>query len=71
MADQLELFNNANQASPGRVVRSVCTPLGSFGNRTDLIVVDDGIVRGLSLLECDNPDVDYFNNQSAPPEEVR
>jgi len=61
---QLELFNSANEASLGRVVRTVETDLHEFGNRTDIIVVDGSTVRDMSLLECDDPDVLYFNNYS-------
>ncbi len=63
-APQVELF--ANQASPGRVVKTVHTDLGVFGNRTDLIVVDESTVRGASLLECLDPNVIYFNVYSQP-----
>jgi len=45
-----------------KVVKTVNTNLGIFGNRTDIIIVDDGTVRGLSLLECDNPNVTYHHN---------
>ena len=53
-----------------RIVIAVETKIGAFGNRTDLIVVDEGNVRGLSLLESDNPDAVYFNNQSPLPSGV-
>ena len=62
---QLDLFVPKPQQS--RVVIAVETKIGVFGNRTDLIVVDDSVVRGVSLLECDNEDVHYFNNSSASP----
>ena len=65
---QLELFNDANVASPGRVVFTSSTDLGRFGNRTDVIVVDDSTVGGVSLLECDDESVQYFNGQSDVPE---
>jgi len=64
---QLELFNAANEANISRVVRSVSTDLGMFGNRTDLVVVDGSTVRGTSLLECTDEDVRYFNMYSEPP----
>ena len=65
--EQLGLFNDANEASLGKVVFTVGTDLGLFGNRTDVFVVDESTVRGVSLLECDNDDVDYYNHQSADP----
>ena len=46
---------------PGRIVRTVSTDLGPFGNRIDILVVDESTVRGVSLLECDNEDAEYFN----------
>jgi len=68
-APQLDLFlfNVSPKASPGRVVKTVHTDLGLFGNRTDLIIVDESTVRGASLLECDDADALYFNDQSALP----
>ena len=56
---QLDLFSDQE-----RIVRTVSTDLGSFGNRTDIFVVGGDVVRGTSLLECDNADVYYFNNMS-------
>ena len=38
------------------------TNLGVFGNRTDLFLVDAGVVRGASLLECSNPNVEYSDS---------
>ena len=61
-APQLSLFD-ANVASPSRVVVTVNTDLGIFGNRTDLIVVDGETVGGTSLIECDDHDVQFFNHQ--------
>jgi len=67
-APQLELFSLKSQPIPsGRMVWVVETNLGPFGNRTDVMVVDEGSVRGVSLLECSDPEVLYFNNQSASP----
>ena len=63
MGRQLELFASVKPPK-SRIVISVETKIGVFGNRTDLIVVDDGNVRGLSLLECDDSDVEYYNNAS-------
>ena len=66
---QLDFFEDAPQANLGRVVKTVDTNLGMFGNRTDLIIVDQGSVRGASLLECDDPNIEYYNNQSADPKD--
>ena len=60
--DQLELFPPYKPES--RIVIAVETKIAPFGNRTDLIVVDEGTVRGVSLLESDNEDAEYFNGQS-------
>ena len=67
--DQQELFPflKARITDGSRTVIAVETKIGVFGNRTDLIVVDEGTVGGASLVECDNSDVLYFNNQSASP----
>ena len=54
----------------GVVVRTVSTDLGLFGNRTDIFSVEDGVVRAVSLLECTNPNVDYFHNLPADPEDL-
>jgi len=62
---QLELFPPKPPKS--RIVIVVETNLGPFGNRTDVTVVDESTVRGLSLLESKDPNVLYFNNQSASP----
>ena len=51
----------------GRTVLVVETNIAEFGNRTDVIVVDDGNVRELSLLESSNESAMYFNQQSASP----
>jgi len=64
---QLELFSDANLAYSSRVVKTVSTDLGPFGNRTDEIVVEGDTVRGVSHLVCDNPDVLYFNHRSPSP----
>jgi len=61
MNKQLELFGLAVQ--PGDVVRVVSTKLGRFGERTDVISVGHGTVRVASLVECEDPDVIYIDNQ--------
>lgn len=66
-APQLELFPLDSNES--RIVIAVETKIGEFGNRTDLIVVDGSTVRGMSLLECIDPDVEYFNMHSELCEE--
>ena len=68
MGEQLHLFD-ANEASPGRVVLAIETSLGPFGNRTDLIIVDESNTGGTSFLECDNSDAQYFNHTSKSPYE--
>ncbi len=62
---QLDLFSPKPPGS--RIVMAVETNLDQFGNRTDVIVVDGSNVRGTSLLECDDPDVEYYNIHSASP----
>ncbi len=62
MGDQLELFSSKQQHS--RIVIAVETNIEPFGNRTDVIVVDEGTIGGASLLECKDPDVLYFNEAS-------
>ena len=64
---QLDLFLPKQPA--GRIVLAVETNLGPFGNRTDVMVVDKRTVRGLSLLECDNPFVHHSDNLQLPTEE--
>ena len=68
-APQLELFAPYKHTDPvpDRAVIVSETNLGRFGNRTDVIVVGGRTVRGTSLLECDDADVQYFNNQSPSP----
>ena len=51
-----------------RIVIAVETNLGPFGERTELIVVDESTVRAVSLLECDDADVHYYNGMSELPE---
>ena len=53
-----------------RVVIAVETNILRFGNRTDVIVVDGEYMRGLSLVECDDSDVQYFNNNSRFPRDL-
>ena len=53
-ANQLDLF-----------VTTIHTDLGPFGNRTDVIVVDEGVVRGTSLLNCTDPAVQYQGDSRA------
>jgi len=66
-APQIELFSSKPPAT--RIVLAVETNIAPFGNRTDVIVVDEGTVRGMSLLECTDPDVEYFNMHSSLDEE--
>jgi len=54
----------AHEAVSSKLVKTVHTQLGLFGNRTDIIIVEDGTVRGMSLLECDNPNVSYHSEDS-------
>ena len=61
-APQLDLFFPKQPES--RIVIAVETNIEPFGNRTDVIVVDEGRVRGMSLLECEDPDVKYLNEYS-------
>ena len=61
-APQLEFnFVNAQAASSGRVVFVKEIDLGSFGNLSLLIVVDGSTVKEVTLLECNDPDVKYYN----------
>ncbi len=61
-APQLEFdFVNAPEARSGRVVFAKQIDLGSFGNLSLLFVVDGSTVREVSLLECDDPSVSYYN----------
>ena len=66
-ASQLDLFS-PKQPEP-RIVVAVETNLGVFGNRIDVIVVDEGSVRGASLLECDDPYVVHSDNLLREPED--
>ena len=64
---QLDLFplkQPESQSGP-RTVIAVETNLMRFGNRVDVIVVDGRTVRGASLLECDDSDVEYYNMHSS------
>ena len=63
---QLDLFSSVDspELQAGKLVIAVETKIAPFGNRTDLIVVDGKSVRGMSLLECTNPNVEYFNVHS-------
>ena len=63
-APQLEFDFGSPEANSSRIVRTVSTDLGPFGNRTDIIVVDGSTVGGASLIECADPDVDYFNGMT-------
>ena len=62
MIEQLHLFDVGDDS--GRIIKTVSTNLGPFGNRTDLIVVRGDTLGGASLIECDNPDALYFNQLS-------
>ncbi len=65
---QLDLFDGQQSAREGneRVVKVSQTDLGRFGNRIDIFELGSTL-RATSLLECDDEDVRYFNNQSASP----
>ncbi len=43
--------------SPQKIVISKHTDLLEFGNRYDILIVRGDVVRGVSLLECDDEDV--------------
>ena len=60
-APQLDLFNDAPEASSGKVVISRSIDLGSFGNLCLLIEVDGSTVRAVTHLECNDPKVKYYN----------
>jgi len=66
---QLDLLRDQQAESVQGVIRSVSTDLGVFGNRTDIIVLGDS-TWGVSLLECSNPDVNYYSQSSAYPEDI-
>jgi len=64
-APQLEFdFEAANEANSSRIVFTVSTDIRPFGNRTDVIVVDGSTVRDVSLVDCDDEEVQYFNHLS-------
>ena len=52
------------EAAEQKIVISKHTDFLEFGNRYDILIVRGDVVRGVSLLECDDEDVAYFNNQS-------
>ena len=54
-------FDFAPEASSGRVVIGRVHDLGSFGNLSHVVVVDGSTVKDVSLLECPNDRVEYFN----------
>ncbi len=64
-APQIEFDFDSNQASPGRIVIARKHDLGSFGNLSHVVVVDGSTVKDVSLLECTDPDVEYFNMHSS------
>ncbi len=70
---QLDIFGYQQAASllggTGKVVKTVSTDLEVFGNRIDVFELGD-VVRGASLLECDDEDVRYFNQHSQSPKEA-
>jgi len=68
-APQLEFDFSSSQVNPGRVVMARKHDLGSFGNLHHVIVVDGSTVRDVSLLECDDFNVEYYNGQSELPED--
>jgi len=65
----LDLFTDQQAASEARIIISVPTDLGVFGNRIDIFELGT-TVRGTSLLECDNPDVLYASQSSAYPQDI-
>ena len=65
----LNLERDSNEASFGKVVTTIHTDLGPFGNRVDVIWVRASTVGGVSHLECADPNVRYYNNQSPSLEE--
>ena len=67
MCKQLDLFSVDSVDADSfrdRIVISKHTDLLEFGNRYDILIVRGDVVRGVSLLECDEDDVRYFNNNS-------
>ena len=48
-----------------RVVKRIETDIFPFGNRVDLISVDDGVVRVASRVLCDDLAVRYFSDRSS------
>ena len=72
MGIQQDLFpadlDSGRQKLPDIVI-SKHTDLLEFGNRYDILIVRGDVVRGVSLLECDDEDVRYFNYQS-PQESI-
>ncbi len=66
MGTQLEFWDpvSSKELHPDRIVIAVETNLHEFGERVDVMVVDEGVVRGMSHLQCDDPDVKYFNMHS-------
>ena len=66
---RLDLLADQQAANERRVIRSVSTDLGPFGNRTDLFWLGTTI-GAVSLLECDNPDALYYSQSSAYPEDI-
>jgi len=42
-------------------LKTIHTDLGVFGNRTDVIFVTSGGIGSTSLIDCDDPDVNYFD----------
>ena len=62
-------MQSASSSEEGCIIRTSHTALGRFGNRIDIFTLGTTI-RGVSLLECADSDVRYFNNSSAAPEEL-
>ena len=65
-APQLDLFVPYKHTDPvpSRAVIVVETNIREFGNRTDVIVVDEGTVREMALLESEDCNARYFNEHS-------
>ncbi len=70
MQDKQESKILQAEEEEGLFVKTIHTDLGQFGNRTDVLIVEDGTVRGVSLLECDNPSVEYHYDGQVDPSQL-
>jgi len=62
LCKQLDLFDLVPAGSDlVKICRTVIEP---FGEHTHVAYRKDGVVRGASLIECDDPDVVFFNSNS-------